>query len=229
MVSGKFFQGDRETMRPSFVVTRFGESVARAKIVGVVVEKFVSEDRRFASITVDDGTEAIHARVFSEDLGIIEDVGPGDLVTVVGKVKRYNDENYIAPDFVKKSSDPNYETLFRLELLKNIRAKKKAADEIRKMRDRMSDEELEEYASEKFGFDKSVLSAILGSGEESVDYRPMILSVMDRLDDGSGVEIGKLLEACEIDESMAESAVSDLISSGEVYEPTVGKLRRVRS
>ena len=128
LVTAKFSAGDRETFRPGSVTTRFGEKISRTKVVGVVTERFMSDDGRFASITVDDGTDAIRARVFSGDIKIIEGVNAGELVAVVGKMKSYNEENYIAPDFVRRLEDPNSESLFRLEVLENLFQKKKVRD-----------------------------------------------------------------------------------------------------
>ena len=227
LISAKFFEGDRDTMKPNSVITRFGENIVRTKAIGTVIEKFIKEDRKFGSLSIDDGTGAINVRVFADDIKIIESINLGELVTVIGKVKSYNDEIYIAPDFVRRTDDPNHESLFKLEILNGLIEKKKITDELRRLRDQTSEEELEDYASQKYGIDKETLQVIVQSKQEQVDYKPMILELMDKLDEGSGVEIGKLLQESKLDESLAESVVSDLIGAGEVYEPTVGKLKRV--
>ncbi|MBI4894759.1 MAG: hypothetical protein HY833_03420 [Candidatus Aenigmarchaeota archaeon] len=227
LLSGVFLQGDRETMRPNTIVTPLGEQVGRARIVGAVVEKFQSDDGRFASVTVDDGTGAMRARVFESDLKMISGFELGDLVSVVGKVKSFRDETYLAPDFVRRLEDPNSETLFRLEMLRDMYDRKKAADEVRSMHDQMSEEELTEYAMQKYGIDAQSLNVILQAKSDRVDYRPLILDVISGLDKGEGAEIAKILEAAKLDESVAESAISELLESGDLYEPVVGKLRRV--
>lgn len=227
LVSARFFEGSREEMKPNFVITRFGDSISRAKIVGTVTEKFVKDDRKFGSLSVDDGTGAINVRVFSDGLKLIEGVNAGELVSVVGKVRSYNDEIYVSPDFVKRLDDPNYEPFFRLEILNSLADRKKAADELRRLRDQTSEEELEDYASQKYGIGKDSLQVIVQSKQEQVDYGPMMLELIGRLDEGSGVEISVLLKESKLEEGLAESVVSDLIAAGEVYEPTVGKLKRV--
>lgn len=227
IATAKFFQGSIEDQKPNFVITRFGESVSRSRLVATVMEKFFSEDQRFASITIDDGSGGIRVRVFADDSKKLEDVDVGDLVSVVGKIKNYNGENYIAPDFVRKLEDPNSELLFKLEVLENLFEKKKVVDDLKNLRDQMSDEELSEYASEKYGLDKETLQVILQSEVEKIDYKPAILDLIGELDRGEGVEIGKLLEASKLDESMAESAINELLASGELYEPVAGKLRKV--
>lgn len=229
LVSARFFPGSAETMKPNCVKTRLGETISRVKVVATAVEKFVAEDGRFASISVDDGTGAIQARVFSDNLGILERVDLGDLVSIVGKMRNYNGENYISPDFLRRLDDPDYESFFKLELLRNLFGKKKIADDVRNMREQMSEDELKEYAAERYSIDSETLQIMLQSKDAQIDYRPAVLDAMDRLDQGDGVEIGKLLEASKIDESMAESAINELLASGDVYEPVAGRLRRVRA
>jgi len=227
LLSGVFLQGDRETMRPNTIITSLGEQVGRARMVGTVVEKFQSDDGRFASITIDDGTGAIRARVFENDLKMISGFENGDLVSVVGKVKSFRDETYVAPDFVRKLADPNSETLFRLEVLREVYDKKKIADEMRSMHDQMSEEELKDYAMQKYGMDDQSLNVVLQAKSDKVDYRPLILDLISKLDSGEGAEIAKILEGAKLDESVAESAISELLDSGDLYEPVVGKLKRV--
>lgn len=229
IVSAKFFAGNKENYKPGEVVTRFGDVVSRVAVLACVIEKFSDRDGRFNSILLDDGSETIQARAFGSDMEILNRLNLGDPVFIAGRMKNYNDENYIAPDFARNISDPNEETLFRLEVLQNIMKKKGAADDIRKLRDEMSQEELADYASEKYGMTQETVQAIVESKNLDVDNKPMILEIIDKLDEGEGVEIGKLLESVKLDQGMIESVINDLLSDGEVYEPVVGKLRRVRA
>lgn len=227
LLSGSFLQGDRDAMRPNAIMTPLGEQVGRARIVGTVVEKFQSDDGRFASLTVDDGSGAIRVRVFENDLKMISGFESGDLVSAAGKVRSFRDETYLAPDFVRRLDDPNGETLFRLEVLRDTYDRKKAADDLRSMHDQMSEEELAEYATQKYGIDAQSLNAILQAKSDKVDYKPLILDLISKLDQGEGAEIAKILEGAKLDESVAESAISELLESGELYEPVVGRLKRV--
>ena len=105
----------KEGLEPSFVVTAQGENVARARVLGTVVGKFVAEDENFASITVDDGSDTIRAKTFKTvkplDTSVI-----GDVVDVIGKVREWNGEVYIIPEIVAKVENPNLELLRRLEI-----------------------------------------------------------------------------------------------------------------
>ncbi|MCJ7816936.1 MAG: hypothetical protein MUP55_03715 [Candidatus Aenigmarchaeota archaeon] len=105
-----------EGLEPSFIVTPAGEQVSRARIMGTVVSKFVSEDENFASITIDDSTDTIRAKTF-KTVKPLDVIRIGDIVDLIGKVREYNAEIYIMPEIVRKIIDPNIEILRRLELL----------------------------------------------------------------------------------------------------------------
>src|SRR4030042_1159421 len=104
-----------EGLEPSFVVSQSGEQISRARIMGTVVSKFVSEDENFASITIDDSTDTIRAKTFktAKPLDVIQ---VGDIVDLIGKEREYNAEIYMMPEIVRKVTDPNVEVLRRAEL-----------------------------------------------------------------------------------------------------------------
>jgi RPA family protein len=112
----------KEGMEPSFVKSQSGNEIARARIMGTVVSKFVAEDGNFASITVDDSTETIRAKTF-KSVKPLDTVEIGDLVDLVGKTREYNGEIYIIPEIVTKVTDPNLELLRKLEVGKVVRGK----------------------------------------------------------------------------------------------------------
>lgn len=225
--SARFFQGDRETMKAAYVVTGFGDKVSKVKIVGTVTEKFVSEDGSFASLTVDDGTGAMRVRTFREESKMIDGIVAGDLIAVVGKMRNYREENYVSPDSVRRCEDPNHETMFSLEVLSREMERKKMVDEVKRIRDQMSDEELRDYVSDKYGIGEQELNAIFMASFGKVDYRPVVLDAIGKMDKGDGADIGSILDATMLDISVVESAVNELLSNGEIYEPVVGKLKRI--
>ena len=57
LVNGEWVQQDG--MEPSFVVSKTGEKVSRARILATIVSKFISEDGNFGSVTIDDGTDTM--------------------------------------------------------------------------------------------------------------------------------------------------------------------------
>jgi RPA family protein len=221
VVDGKFFYGNRDGMKPSYIITSIGMKVSRVNLVGVVIDKFVSEDGNYAFLTIEDGTESIRAKVFKEKVGLIDGIEKGDTVLVIGKVKEYNGEKYINLEFVRKV-DVNYEILRKLELAKELENWRNFTERVRNDLKEMSEEEVKK----KYELDDDMLQAIRGSKLEP-DYKQKLLDIISKLDEGDGVEISKLFEVVSLPESTVEKILDELISEGSLYQPTPSKLKKI--
>jgi RPA family protein len=92
--------------------------LVRVNIIANVIDKYESEgERKFASITMDDGSGQIKIRVFGEDLNKFKDIAQGDTLMIIGLLRSYNDELYILPEILKKQ-DPKYLLVRKLEIEK---------------------------------------------------------------------------------------------------------------
>jgi RPA family protein len=221
VVDGKFFYGNRDGMKPSYIITSIGMKVSRVNLVGVVIDKFVSEDGNYAFLTIEDGTESIRAKVFKEKVDLIDGIEKGDTVLVIGKVKEYNGEKYINLELVRKV-DVNYEILRKLELAKELENWRNFTERVRNDLKEMSEEEVKK----KYELDDDMLQAIRGSKLEP-DYKQKLLDIISKLDEGDGVEISKLFEVVSLPESMVEKILDELISEGSLYQPTSSKLKKI--
>jgi len=105
------------------------KKISRVSIIATVVQKFENEDMSYASVTIDDGSADIRVKTWKDDVDIISNAMIGDLVLLVGKVKKYNDELYIVPEILKKI-DPNWELIHKTILLKNPKTELKAEPSI---------------------------------------------------------------------------------------------------
>jgi len=124
LYTGKYIV--QEGFNPNYIEVN-GERVSRARVLATVIDKFISEDGNYGTITLDDGTDTIRVKAF-QDLRIIEDVEKGDIVEVIGKIREYNEERYLQPEIIVKVDDPNFEVLRKLELRK-IKASAPSAEE----------------------------------------------------------------------------------------------------
>lgn len=226
IVNGKYFPGSKEEMRPSYLITSLGEKVSRVNLVASVTEKFLSEDGNYSAITIDDGSEAIRVKAFREAVDLLRGIEQGDLVLVIGKIKEFNGEIYINGEVVRKDIDKNLESLRKLEILDKTIQQKKIAEEIKNLSTQISEEELKSYA-EKYSMDSESLQMILESKKLEIDYKPKILEVIETLDTGEGVEIGKLFEVLDLPEHVIENTLDDLLNQGFIFEPTVGRIKKV--
>jgi len=148
----------KEGLEPSYILSRAGEKIARARVMGTVVNKFVAEDGSFASITIDDGTDTVRCKTF-KTVKPLDTVEVGELVDAIGKVREYNEEVYMIPEVVAKVTDPNWELLRRAEIALKAKALKAAGPE----QDPQGEaEELREKALE-----------IIGSSKDGVTYEEL--------------------------------------------------------
>ncbi len=225
LLNGKYFYGSKEEMKPSYVITPYGEKISRINLIGTVIEKFVSEDGNYSSVTIDDGTEAIRVKSF-EGLPF-ENFQLGDLVRVIGKLKEYNGELYVMHEIMEKTKDVNFELLSKLEILNSLIKRKKIIDNIKTLSNQTDEVELQAYAKETYSIDEETLSVILETKKKEIDYRFTVLEIIERLDEGKGVEIKKIFEVLNLPENIIERTLDELINDGSLYEPTIGYLKKI--
>ncbi|VVB78584.1 OB-fold nucleic acid binding domain protein [uncultured archaeon] len=93
--------------------------IVRINIIANVIDKYESDgERRFASITLDDGSGQIRARVFGDDLNKFTELSHGDTLMMIGVLRFFNNELYVLPELIKKQ-DPRYLLVRKLEIEKS--------------------------------------------------------------------------------------------------------------
>jgi len=230
ITKGKFIR--KEGLEPSYVLTDINQKISRTKVVGTIVDKFFREETNYSSITIDDDTDSIQIKTFGADTSLLEKFEIGDMIFVIGKVREYNDQNYIIPEVIKKT-EPNYESLHKLEVLKNLLEQKKILKIIEKHKDNFADlEELKKFLKKKYNIDESItetISVSLDKKQEAKekDYKPFVIKKIEETDKGDGVGIKILFEECKLPENIFEEVVNELLSDGICYEPKPGVLRVV--
>ena len=96
------------------------KQIVRVNLIANVIDKYESDgERKFASITLDDGSGQIRVRVFGEDLNKFSDIAQGDTVVIVGLLRSFNQELYVLPELIKKT-DPRYLLVRKLEIEKSF-------------------------------------------------------------------------------------------------------------
>lgn len=231
VINGKFIR--KEGMEPSYVLTELGQKISRAHLLGTILDKFMSEDGNYSTITIDDDSDSIRIKAFRENVNIFDNLEIGDLVIVIGKVREYADENYIIPEIVKKIVNPNYESLHKLEVLKQLLKQKKVLEDIKKERGKFADvEELKKYAEKKYGVDTEAVEAVVETltveeESEEKDYKPLVLETLEKLDKGDGIEFKRLLDESKLPENTFEEVINELLSEGICFEPKPGVLKMV--
>lgn len=89
--------------------------IVRVNVIGNIIDKFIQDgEKKYGSITLDDATGQIRAKVFGDELEKIEQLNQGDTILLIGLVRSWNNEIYLTPEIVKKA-DPAYLLIRKLE------------------------------------------------------------------------------------------------------------------
>jgi len=95
------------------------KKVMRVNIVGNIVDKYESGDeKKYLFLTLDDGSGQIKLKTFGDDSEKFKEVAQGQTVVVIGVLRYWNNEIYVAPEIIKEV-DPKYLLLRKLETEKN--------------------------------------------------------------------------------------------------------------
>ncbi len=196
IVSGEWVK--KEGMEPSYVVTPSKENISRAMIAGTIVGKFVSEDGNFSSVTIDDCTATMRAKLWRE-ITLLGDTNVGDLVRLIGKIREYEGEIYVVPEIIRKIT-PDEEVLMRLEVLAKLKKVSSAPDSVQKPQ-------------------------ALPQSDEDTDLRKKVLTVIEGSQDG--IKYSDLVHQAGAPEETLESVINELLGEGVCYEPTPGKIKKI--
>jgi RPA family protein len=227
IISGRWNQNEGL----NYILTRTGRRLSRVRVLSTVVAKFTSQDKKFASITLDDGTETIRAKAFNSF--IFDNLKIGDIVDVIGKMKQYNDELYITPEIVMPA-DANWELLRELEMKKGAREWDCKRAMIKAYQKQTSDlAELKNLAGE-FGVIAEDVESIVESQEfgddvklDKDDAKQKVLEMIATCDQGEGCDYSELIERSGMDESALDETVQELLGEGSCFEPRPGKIKRL--
>lgn len=120
LIGNQIFE-QSENLNPRLQFLELGNKrIIRVNVIANVVDKFSSEgERRFASITLDDGSGQIRARLFGEDINKFTILSQGDTLIIIGLLRSFNKELYILPEIIKKA-EPKYLLVRKLEIEKSF-------------------------------------------------------------------------------------------------------------
>ncbi|MCD6478242.1 MAG: hypothetical protein J7K87_04530 [Candidatus Aenigmarchaeota archaeon] len=229
IVDGRYFK--TEGFESNYIITPNGLRISRARIMGTIMTKFVTEDRNYGFIVIDDGTETIRAKVF-KNTKIFDNVDVGDIVDVVGKVREYDGEIYLAPEIVRKIDNPNFLILRKAELLEQGKDFNEIKERVRAFKKQTSDMDEIKKLAEAEGIDPDVVESILASEEEEPpkeenkkSLKDTVLKIIEKLDDGAGAEYTSIIAESKLTEAEVEDVINELLSDGTCYEPRPGRIK----
>lgn len=201
LISGKWVE--KPTGR--YVLTSSGLEVQRARVLGTVVDKFISAQSDYGSITVDDGTETIRVKGWKNQNSLLNNVKIGDIVDVIGKVREYKGEIYLVPELIINVDDPNWELVRELEIILFH-----PIDKTGPIKNEVGISEEEKPLA-----------------EELVDKIGHVLEIIEENDEGEGVDFDTIKTETGLSQKELESCLIELLSDGTIYEPRPHTYRKL--
>ena len=121
LLRGQQIFQDNEAEKKWIKCVELGDkNIVRINLIANVVDKFESDGQtKFATITLDDGSGQIRARLFGEETTKFNDFVQGDTLIIIGMLRSYNGELYIMPEILKKQN-PKYLLVRKLEIEKSF-------------------------------------------------------------------------------------------------------------
>ncbi len=232
ITGGEFIQ--MEGWEPSYVMTRDGRRISRANLIATIV----STGPESGTFLVDDGSGTISLRSFGE-INMPEDVSVGDIVFVIGKVRKFGEEIYIAPEIIRKTDNPAWLRLRKMELkIAESEGSEAAGDEeqgssgeneskagsesakgVKEEDEPMPENGTGKNADGKTGHEKK-------DGNLSKETAPeRVCRIIKELDAGKGANMDEVIEKCAGDGDDAEKIIKSLLEEGEIFEIRPGKLK----
>ncbi len=178
------------------LVSQEGNTIFRIWILGIVTEKYDGENQ-YIGLKVEDGSGVV--RVKSWD-GKLESINKWDKVEILGQIQiSEQDESidvFITPDIVELIADDNWNLYHRLKIVQNQNL----------------NTDIQVRSARVEGIDLGVASL--------EDLKTKIQILVKQLDEGSGVTFEIITKKLpKIDESQIYEAITELLDSGEFFEP----------
>lgn len=189
--------------------------VSRVNIIATVVMKYISDDKNYATLTIDDSSGDIQLKAWREDVPLIEKIEIGEPILLIGKIKEYNSQVYITPEIIKG-----------LEKMEWIDLRKKELSVLYGQREVKQPEIKQELPKEEVQEESVKITEETVSTENAAEPdRQKLLNKIETLDKGEGADIVGVIAETKIDEEQANSIIQELLKEGEIFEIKSGKLK----
>src|SRR3989344_6192393 len=173
------------------------KQVSRVNLIATIIAKLESEDKNYVSVVLDDSSEQIKVKTWREDTRLLNNVSVGDVILVIGKIKKYNDEIYILPEIIK-NLNINWELARKSELLKLYG----------------KPQETKDTKEDEINKDKTIIEEIKFN---SIDLKNEILNLIEKYEEKEGVSLEEIKSNISSDLNEINKILEELIKEGQVY------------
>ncbi len=206
LLNGNFVKAEAH-MQPSFLRTASGKEMSRVHIIAVIVGLGDGGEA-----TLDDGSGKITARSFDSPT-LFSVFNLGDIVRVIGKVRAFNEQQYLIPEIIKKITNKQFVTFHKLAL-QTIEAQEHTQPGHSVPTTELASEEIVSNAVDDIPID----------ADDSTPHTPFddVITRIKDLDKGDGAGIEQIIEQLGSD---SEKLIHHLLETGEIFEIRPGRVK----
>jgi RPA family protein len=229
LVKGEYIRSIGGT-EPSHLLTPWGQRVTRARVMGTVVDKFVREDQSYAVLRLDDGSGTVSIRAWRDGVPELSRIEVGSTIDIIGRVREFEGEVYLAPELIIPVEDPNWELVRELEIAEFRReALSRGARPGGMPRVALKPAQLSIQLTPPL----QAAEPALGEEEPPLpevpeEIKKRIILAIEKLDRGSGASSSEVSNELNLPQPQVEDALRVLLVEGEIFEPQAGRFRLMR-
>lgn len=230
LVNGRYILKDGT--QPSYVETPYGE-INKVNLIAAIVAKPGKK-----SIIVDDGSSQVEARSFDDET-LFERVAVGDVVLLIGRPRRFQEQTYVVAEICKQLSSLKWLELRHAELVRNDdekflvthqiaeTTKKKDSNPNNTPSSQQRVEENSYLTNPLLKEKKRIISKKVNDKQEDggtlVTTTDNILTIIRELDTGQGAPVEKVI--AKTGRPDAETILTNLLAEGEIFEIRPGRVK----
>ncbi len=183
---------------PNHLLTEEGQKIFRINVIATIISK--EKQGSITNLLIDDGTDKIIARSF-EDNETINCLKIGDVISIIGKVRVYNQEKYISPEIIKPVH-PLWLKIRSLELKTKI----------------------EKYHFKTDGCLQDLKAKSAAEvQEDSLLPIQKLSKIIEELDQGDGVPIELILDKSPLENT--DQLIEKMLRTGDLFQNKPGKIK----
>lgn len=197
------------------LVINESKEAKRIRLMATVIKKFISDDEKYGFLVLDDSTETVRTKAFREDVNRIKSIGEGDIIDLIGRIDKYEDEVYIRPEIVKRIENPSWVLVRKLELLEgnggHMKDKKESQAQLEgnKEQEKEKTKKLTEEKSKREPEEEVVVDEVKTPEEEIYGF----------LNEKNKAGFDELVKEFDYDEEKIKDILKNLMQDGRVFEP----------
>jgi len=189
--------------------------VVRVNLVGNIVDKFNSDgEKKYVFFTLDDGSGQMRLKAFGDDADKFRDIEQGQTVLVTGRLRSWNNENYVQPEIMKEK-DPKYLMVRKLEI-ENQRKKEVSSQE----------QSSGNASGNGEGSGGNSDSSQGGQSGSSGSVKDQILEQIKNAENDGGIEKDQIIMTLrDVSPDIINQEIKKMLEEGIIFEPRPGKVR----